>query len=37
MRITDFEKNFLGIDGGNDEFNPYVTSVRDNELYLKAL
>ena len=24
MRITDFEKNFLGIDGGNDEFNPYV-------------
>lgn len=24
MRITDFEKNFLEIDGGNDEFNPYV-------------
>lgn len=24
MRFTDFEKNFLEIDGGNDEFNPYV-------------
>lgn len=24
MRITDFEKNFLEIDGENDEFNPYV-------------
>lgn len=24
MRITDFEKNFLEIDGGNYEFNPYV-------------
>lgn len=24
MRITDFEKNFLEMDGGNDEFNPYV-------------
>lgn len=24
MRFTDFEKYFLEIDGGNDEFNPYV-------------
>lgn len=24
MRITDFEKNFLEIDGGNYELNPYV-------------
>lgn len=24
MKITDFEKNFLEIDGENDEFNPYV-------------
>lgn len=24
MSITDFEKNFLEIDGGNYEFNPYV-------------
>lgn len=24
MIITDFEMNFLGIDGGNDGFNPYV-------------
>lgn len=24
MIITNFEMNFLGIDGGNDEFNPYV-------------
>lgn len=24
MRITDLEKNFLEIDGGNYEFNPYV-------------